>query len=258
MRHIILDEPFSAAAVWSRRLATFALALAVISIALARTQIVDIGAALAVLGASILFACAALLFAVAGIAVIWRKGYRGTRHVLAASALAVLLLAEPTWMAIQAVRLPILNDVSTDLNDPPDFSRSARAIAGRNKFDHPPIPPEWRDAQRSAYPAIQPIVLDLDIEEAWPLVLKAVEARKWAVIDEVRPGGRIGIGHLDAVDRPLIMGFPDDVTVRVRPLAGQTRIDLRSASRYGRHDFGANAKRIQGFSDELQAQLDAR
>ena len=101
-------------------------------------------------------------------------------------------------------------------------------------------------------------MLDLDVDEAWALVLKAIEARKWRIIEQTRPGGRIGIGHIDAVDRTLIMGFPDDVTVRVRPLAGQTRIDVRSASRYGRHDFGANARRIQAFSDELQAQLDAR
>ena len=52
--------------------------------------------------------------------------------------------------------------------------------------------------------------------------------------------------------------FAEDVTIRVRPLAGQTRIDLRSASRFGGHDFGSNARRVQAFSDELQAQLDAR
>ena len=54
------------------------------------------------------------------------------------------------------------------------------------------------------------------------------------------------------------MGFPEDVTIRVRPLAGQTRIDIRSASRFGRHDFGGNAGRIQRFAQELQTQLDAR
>jgi uncharacterized protein (DUF1499 family) len=48
------------------------------------------------------------------------------------------------------------------------------------------------------------------------------------------------------------------VTIRLRPLAGQTRIDMRSASRVGRHDFGANARRIQRFAQEVQAQLDAR
>ncbi|WP_424373405.1 DUF1499 domain-containing protein [Methylocystis silviterrae] len=48
------------------------------------------------------------------------------------------------------------------------------------------------------------------------------------------------------------------MTVRFKPLPGQTRIDLRSASRYGRHDFGVNAKRIAAFAEELQSQLDTR
>ena len=54
------------------------------------------------------------------------------------------------------------------------------------------------------------------------------------------------------------MGFPDDITIRIKPLAGQTRIDVRSVSRYGRNDFGANAKRIGAFAQELQNQLDTK
>ena len=258
MRHIILEEPYSRAAVWSRRLAGFSIAVMLISILLARSQIVDAGAALAVFGAAIVVALAALLAALAGAAVIWSKGWKGTGLVLAGVALAALVLAEPAWLTAQAVRLPTLNDVSTDLNDPPDFSRSRQAIAARGNFDHPPISPETREAQRAAYTNIQPIVLDLEIEDAWPLVQKAVAARKWRVVEEVRPGGRVAVGHIDAIARTLVMGFADDVAIRVRPLAAQTRIDVRSASRLGRHDFGANAKRIQTFSDELQAQLDAR
>jgi uncharacterized protein (DUF1499 family) len=45
--------------------------------------------------------------------------------------------------------------------------------------------------------------------------------------------------------------MPDDVTVRIRPRADGARIDVRSASRIGRHDFGTNAARIRRFLDEL-------
>ena len=245
MRRLILDEPLSAAAVWSRRLASFAVAVALISVVLARSSLVDFAPVLAVFGASILFGCLALLFAASG-------------AILGGLFLSVFVLAMPAYLTTQAIRLPLLNDVSTDLNDPPEFSRSPRALAARNGLTHAEIPAEWRDAQRRAYPALQPIVLDLEADEAWPLVLKAMENRGWRIVDQTRPGGRVGIGHIDAVDKTPIMGFPDDVTVRVRPLAGQTRIDLRSASRYGRHDFGANARRIARFATELQAQLDAR
>ena len=48
------------------------------------------------------------------------------------------------------------------------------------------------------------------------------------------------------------MGFPEDVTFRIRPQSGQTRVDMRSASRLERHDIGSNAARIEAFADDLQ------
>ncbi|PPD03955.1 MAG: hypothetical protein CTY36_07350, partial [Methylocystis sp.] len=98
----------------------------------------------------------------------------------------------------------------------------------------------------------------LDTDEAYALVLKTAKARGWTLVDKRPPGGRSGDGHIDFIDKTLVMGFDDDITVRFKPLPGQTRIDLRSASRYGRHDFGVNAKRIAAFAEELQSQLDAR
>jgi uncharacterized protein (DUF1499 family) len=258
MRRLILEEPFSMTSIWGRRFATFALALALISIIMARAQIVDMSAALTVFGAAILIACLAGLLAVTGAVIIWRSGRRGLGVVVATLFMAVLLLAYPGYLALQATRLPLLKDVSTDLIDPPDFSRSSRAIAARSGAEHGPIIDAWRNAQRIAYPNVQPILLDLDSDEAWPLVLKAVAARGWTIIEQTRPGGRSGIGRIDAIDRTVLMGFSDDVTIRVRPLAGQTRIDVRSASRIGRHDFGSNARRIVRFAQEVQTQLDAR
>jgi uncharacterized protein (DUF1499 family) len=228
------------------------------AILLARVQIADTTAVLSVFGASVFVACLAVLFAMTAAVVIWRTGRRGVGALVGGLILSALLLGYPTFLAAQAIRLPLLNDVSTDLVDPPDFSRSSRATTERGGLIHPEIPDGWRQAQRRAYPDIQPIVLDLESDEAWQMVQKAIVARGWRIIDQTRPGGRSGIGHVDVIDRSLILGFPDDVTVRLRPLAGQTRIDIRSASRTGRHDFGANARRIQRFAEELQTQLDAR
>ncbi len=258
MRRLILEEPWSGAALWSRRLALFGLAVGCISVVLARSGLVDVTAGLAVFGAAVTVACIGLLLAGAGAVVIWRTGRRGVGSIVGCVFLSLLLLGYPAWLAVQAIRLPPLTDVSTDLIDPPDFARSSRALAARAGVAHDLIPTEAREAQRRAFPNVSPIVLDLDVEEAWEIVLKAVAARKWLVVDQVKPGGRIGVGHIDAIDKTLVMGFPEDVTIRVRPLAGQTRIDIRSASRFGRHDFGDNARRIQRFAQELQAQLDAR
>ncbi|MFT4097616.1 MAG: DUF1499 domain-containing protein, partial [Rhodoblastus sp.] len=115
-----------------------------------------------------------------------------------------------------------------------------------------------RQPQRAAYPGVQPILLELEGDEAYQLILKAVQALGWKIIEQSAPGGRAGLGHVDAVARTLIMGFPDDITIRIQPLAGQTKIDVRSVSRYGRNDFGVNARRIERFAEELQTQLDAK
>ena len=258
MRRLIIEEPKSAAALWSWRLALFALAVAAIGIGIARAAPAEILSGLSVLAAAFLVACASLLFAATGAVIIWRTGRGGFAAVVGAVVVSGLFLAYPAWLAVQSVRLPLMNDISTDLTDPPAFSRSSAALAARGPRTPSDTPETARDDQRRAYPNVQPIILDLEADEAYRLVLQAATARGWRIIDQTRPGGRSGVGRIDAVDRSLILGFPEDVTIRVRPLAGQTRIDIRSASRYGRHDFGTNAARIARFAQELQTQLDAR
>lgn len=234
------------------------MALSVIAILIIRTRAADAASGVSVFGFAILSACAAVLLAVTAGVVIWRTGRRGIGSAVLGVLLAALVLAWPMWLALQAVRLPILNDISTDINNPPGFSRSMRALEARHGHAPSELPAETRLPQTRAYPNVQPIVIDLDGDEAFQLVLATAKAMGWQVIESSTPGGRIGDGRIEAIDRTLIMRFPDDITIRVRPGAGQSRIDVRSASRYGRHDFGVNAGRIERFARQMQEQLDAR
>lgn len=258
MRRFIIEEPYSTAAIWCRRLALFALAVAGIGAALAKLHVIDPLSGLAVLAAALLVACVAGLLGLAAFVVIWRTGRRGVGVTLAGLLLVAALGAYPAFLGLQAILLPMQNDASTDLVDPPDFSRSSAALAARGGHANGELPLAWREAQRKTWPDLQPIVLDLDIGDAWQLVQATVTALRWKIIERQAPGGRQGNARLEAVDESPIFGLPDDVTIRLRPAAGQTRVDIRSASRYGRHDFGGNARRIQRFATELQAQLDAR
>jgi uncharacterized protein (DUF1499 family) len=67
----------------------------------------------------------------------------------------------------------------------------------------------------------------------------------------VPPGGRVGLGRLEAIDRTFLLRLPDDITVRIRGRADGSRIDVRSASRLGTHDLGQNARRIRAYLEEV-------
>ncbi len=288
MRNIILEEPYSQAAVWARRLAVFSLVLAAIGFLIIRSNAIEIFAGLSVVAVSILIACVALLMAGTAIVVIWRTGRKGVGFIVTTFFLCAVFLAYPTYLAVRSVQLPLINDISTDVNDPPQFSSDPATLSARGGIRHPE---KMAGAllQQGAYADVQPILIDVDASEAYELVVSTVKSLNWRILQQVpstedkpavfanrrvrtnrgrgparvqrvmvSPATTAQAGRIEAVDRTLLMGFPDDITIRIRPLQSQTRIDIRSASRYGRHDFGANAARIRKFAAGLQDQLDSR
>lgn len=258
MRRLVVELPPSLAAQWSRRVAAFALLVVALTIVLSRLDRLETTASLAVLGGGMLLAVLAIALAAIAFAVVWADGRPGSGAAFAGLVIALALLAYPAWLAVQAVRLPRLNDVTTDLADPPAFSRSRRALELRAGRIPPDPGPSARAAQMQAYPGVEPLVLELQPVEVFQLVQKAAQQRGWQVIETASPGGRTGIGRLEAVDRSLLMRFPDDVTVRIRPVAAGARVDVRSASRLGAHDLGANARRVEAFMQRLQELADER
>ncbi len=258
MRRHFPPEPVSRAAIWSRRLGLLAATSAGVTVALSRAHRLDAPTALTALGVAIAVALVAMfLFGVACVG-IWRWGGRGLGAAIYGFLFAALTLAWPSYLAFEALRLPVLADISTDVEDPPEFSHSRLALKIRGGYSPPNLAFAERGEQALSYPDVKPVVLDVDLEEATALVLKAAAARGWRLVEQRPPSARSGDAHIDFTDRTTVLGFDEDVTIRLRPLAGQTRVDVRAASRYGRHDFGANARRIAGFAEELQSQDDQR
>jgi uncharacterized protein (DUF1499 family) len=258
MRRLILEEPYSRSAIWSRRLAVFALAVAAIAVLLARLAAAEPAGILAVLGASLVLACLAGLLATTAAVVIWRTGRRGAGGAFTGFLLALALLAYPAWLSWRAIRLPMIDDVSTDLETPPSYLRSVKALEARAWRTPPPPSAEMRDAQRRAYPNVQPILVDMPLDAAYQLALQAAKARGWRIIDAIPPSVREDVGHIDASAKSLFFGFPDDIAIRIEPTANQSRIDIRSSSRVWRHDFGDNARRIANFAEEAQQMARAK
>jgi hypothetical protein len=82
MRRLIVEEPYAATAIWSRRLSFFALAVAGIGILSARSGL-NATPVYAILGSSFAIACVAILCAGAAVIVIWQTGCKGTGLLLA-------------------------------------------------------------------------------------------------------------------------------------------------------------------------------
>jgi uncharacterized protein (DUF1499 family) len=109
--------------------------------------------------------------------------------------------------------------------------------------------------QAEAYDDIGPIVVDRPAGAVFTVVNEAVKQLGWNVVVNEAPG-ESGIGRIEATDSSLIMGFTDDVVVRVKGDDTSAVVDMRSASRYGRSDLGANAERIRAFEDEVNTALE--
>jgi uncharacterized protein (DUF1499 family) len=257
MRRFIYDEPVTGFAVWSRRIAILALIVAGYAVLIVRGGAQDwrgavtVGAALALCGLAALMALIAFIR-------IWRRGEKGTGMAAQAVALIILLLAAPGYYAVRGAALPMLNDVSTDIDTPPDFSRSRASLAAREGRIPPAPPPGTRERQRAAYPDVVPILIEREAEDAFDLSRKAAAALGWRIIEATPPGGRTGTARIEAMHQTTLLRFTDDITIRIRPRADGARIDLRSASRVGRHDLGANARRIRRFAEELRHQAAQR
>ncbi len=192
----------------------------------------------------------AVLFSLIAFVRIWQEGRQGLGVAIKGMLIAALVLAYPALMGFKAATLPVINDISTDTENPPAFSRSRVALEARGGRVPPDVSPEVREAQRQAYVLIAPLTLDIGPVEAFALVQKAAANLGWQVIEALPPGGRQGAGRLEAIDRTFALKLPDDITVRIRPRADGSRIDIRSASRLGRHDLGGNARRIRAFLEE--------
>jgi hypothetical protein len=248
VRRLILQEPVARSAVWALRLAVFAAATAIVAIVISRARAADPFAATVVFSASVTIATFAGLLAVSAGAVIWREGLRGAGQASLAFVLVASVISYPAYLMILAFALPPIHDVSTDLESPPAFLLSAKARQARTGHISSALSEETQAGQRAAYPDIGPIIVEMDSTGAYQLALSVAGDLGWRVVDSAPPNlAGDGAAAIEATDRSLFFGFVDDIAIRIRPGATQTIVDVRSVSRVGRHDFGANARRVRNF-----------
>jgi uncharacterized protein (DUF1499 family) len=238
---------------WARRMALFFVQLLILTVLLHRFGSLATPAALNLLTVSIGGLVLAIIVALVGIVRIWFGGQTGAGAAFAAIAIALIGLALPLYYLSQFFLLPRLNDVETTPRQPMQFSQlAAQRPADANRIVEPDL--AAAEIQEKAYPDLRPMELERSATETFDIVHEAVKRIGWTIVLNEPPGEQPG--RIEATDRTMIMGFTDDALIRVTGDDTRAFIDVRSVSRYGMHDLGANADRIRALFAEVKAALE--
>lgn len=143
---------------------------------------------------------------------------------------------------------PSINDITTDLVNPPTYS--ADVLAVRAAEESVPVTYDTKTAvqQKTAYPDIAPAILPLAPSAAFTKALNAAKAQGWTIV-----AADPAAGLIEASQSSFWFGFTDDVAIRVAKDEDGSRVDIRSHSRHGRSDFGVNANRVRAYLAALHA-----
>ena len=173
--------------------------------------------------------------------------------------LPVLLLAGLISTKNKTDKLPFIHDITTDTQNPPEFTDailSERALVENvNTVDYIGKMENDRDKklvsvlQTRAYPDISTLVVSDPPDVVFGKAKAAAASLGWKIKSE-----NVEAGLIEATDTTFWYGFEDDIVIRVAPSeGGGSVVDIRSVSRVGKSDIGANAKRIRAFLKIMRA-----
>ena len=250
------SEPVSSLASWSRNLAVFSVVAVLVSIVIVRFGFLEIKPALATFFGALACAGLSILVGLAAFAAIWQNGSRGMSRILLALLIDAAILAYPAYLGLQYRKLPPIHDITTDPIDPPRFDALARLRTGDGANTAVYAGLYSAELQRMAYPDIETVELEVPVQRAYEVTMQLVAKRKWLVIDERAPQPPRRVGRIEAVARTPIMGFREDVSIRVVADGDDSRVDIRSASRYFDADLGSNAARVSKLIEDINNAVD--
>ncbi len=188
--------------------------------------------------------------AISALALVFGRGALGRRGLFMAVVGLVVAAGAAYfpwhWNNMRGV-YPSINDISTDVVNPPTYSA---VLPARAAEDSVPIAYDAKTAaqQKKAYPDIAPAILPLAPSPAFTKALDAAKAQGWTIVS-----ADPGTGLIEASQKSFWMGFTDDIVIRVAKDEDGSRVDVRSHSRHGRGDFGVNANRVRAYLAALRA-----
>ena len=132
---------------------------------------------------------------------------------------------------------PMINDIVTDTEAPVEFK--GRSI---NSY-----PSKFASIQKTHYPEVKPLCIKVSMDVVWPAIIRKIEENpSWqaTVLDENNR-------YVEAIVTTSLLRFKDDIAIELRPQGESVEIHMRSRSRLGKSDLGANASRILNFLNSI-------
>ncbi|PKQ05308.1 MAG: DUF1499 domain-containing protein [Alphaproteobacteria bacterium HGW-Alphaproteobacteria-11] len=247
-----MDGQQSRLAKWGLWFAIAALVVLAVCIVGNRYELIHFGIAVRGLAVAALIGLVAVVLSAAGIVRTLVSNRSGVRFAIAGLVLG-LLVAAPVVQGIMAgSQVPGIHDITTDLGNPPQFDAVvALRGEGTNPLDRAE-PENLAELQRQAYPDIATIEVGEQPGKVFEAALETARAEGWDIVAFDPEAGLI-----EATATTRVMNFRDDVAIRVVERDGGAAVDIRSVSRVGISDLGANANRIRTFRDALKKKLAA-
>jgi uncharacterized protein (DUF1499 family) len=225
-------------ALWAFRLATVGAVLFVVGPLLAHIGVLPALDGFLVFGLGGIVGLIALVVGIIGAV---RGGGTG-RGLALSGALTAVFLA----LALPGRTVPRINDITTDTTNPPQFVSAATLPANQGRdMSYPGA--AFAEQQRAGYPDLAPLKLALPADEAFERVAAAARSLPDTEITRVDVRGHA----IEGTSTTRVFRFHDDFVIEVRPDGTGSVVQMRSKSRDGKGDVGANAARIKALFAKL-------
>lgn len=226
---------------WLKRLSILAVLGFPLAVLGTRLGLFDFRVGFSILTYTVYLAGAVLLVGLIVSFMLRQSNPAGSKAAVVGVLLSLIPLVFIGSQVVTARSVPPIHNISTDTVNPPSFDKIV-ALRGDSANPHIYDAVALAELQAAAYPKVTTMLTSDSLDEAHAKALAAVSALGWELVNDDRAKGII-----EATETTAIWAFKDDVIIRIALKGKQTAVDLRSVSRVGQSDLGANAKRIKRF-----------
>lgn len=237
-------------ATWGLRLGMVALALFVVAVLCNRFDVVSFKIVIPVLGLCALIGAVAVIVSALGIIRTLTAGRSGTRLAILGLVLGLAVAAPLGQSIVVGAKLPRIHDITTDIANPPRFNAIVAARGDASNSLDRSAPADLAALQVAAYPDIAPLTLAAHPGKVFEAAEALARKNGWEIA-----AASPETGTIEATATTRLLNFKDDVVIVITEQNGGSLVNMRSVSRVGESDLGANANRIRTFLYDLKKSL---